>query len=169
MTLGRLGEACFRDATTDCTNMATLQVPLTSTLPGRNTYIRETSLSLELRLGKEFPELTQGGPYPGDFRALLESMLQDMVEAEVEPCTSQRLLRACLSELDGRYRTGARSTDWKLDGEGRPARQPRTYKEVAQAVGVFMDGESGCSSNDYRPRSCAHLGRTPVLRSVMSN
>ena len=92
-----------------------------------------------VRLDQEFTALQQGALSHADFRALWEDKLLDMIDAEMDMPTEQTLFRNYLCKLNPEIRARVMSKDWKIDGEGRPARTPTTHEEVARAVSLLLE------------------------------
>ena len=112
------------------------------------TYIWETSMQKMTRLDKEFEALEQGGLSHADFRALWESKLQDMEEAEMDMPTENTLFRKYLTKLHPEIRTRVLQKEWKLDGDDNPARAPKTYQDVAKAVGLLLEDKADIHAAD---------------------
>jgi len=102
------------------------------------TYIWETPIQKMVRLDKEFESLEQGGMSHADFRALFESKLQDMEESDMDRMTPDTLYRKYLTKLNAELRTRIMSKEWKVDGHDKPAKAPKTYHEIAKAVGLCL-------------------------------
>ena len=56
--------------------------------------------------------------------------------------TEQTLYRKYMCKLNPEIRTGVLSKDWKVDGEGYPARAPKTHQEVARAVSLLLEARA---------------------------
>ena len=103
------------------------------------TYIWETQLQKETRVEREFEVLEQGCMSHADFRALFASKLQDMKEANLDMPTDAALYRKYLTKLAPELRTRVLSKEWKIDGPDKPARNPKSHREVAIAVGLCLE------------------------------
>ena len=92
-----------------------------------------------VRLDRDFDSLQQGALSHADFRALWEDKLLDMEDAKMDMPTEQTLYRKYMCKLNPEIRTRVLSKDWKVDGEGYPARAPKTHQEVARAVSLLLE------------------------------
>jgi hypothetical protein len=104
-----------------------------------------------------------------DFRALFESKLQDMDESPMDMPTEQTLYRKYLTKIAPTLRNQVLSKEWKIDGEDKPARTPTTYKEVAKACGLILEGSRHlcCWPDPVRRRhDCRKWGPTTILSRV---
>eukprot|EP00973_Karenia_brevis_P031716 4377480-Karenia_brevis.AAC.1 len=72
-----------------------------------------------------------------DFRALFDAKLQDMEDCpNYDMPTKAMLYRSYLTKLNPELRAGVQAKDWRIDGQDKPARAPKTYPELARAVGM---------------------------------
>ena len=83
--------------------------------------------------------LEQGGMSHADFRALFEAKLQDMEEAHLDMPTSAALYRKYLQKLNPDLRTRVLQKEWKVDGPDKSARNPKTHRDLAIAVGLCLE------------------------------
>ena len=104
------------------------------------TFIWETRMQKMTRLDKEFERLAQGGLSHSDFRALWLDKLEDMEECDyMDKMTEQQLHRKYLAKINPVLRAAVLSKDWKIDGEDKPARPPKTHQEIAKACGLILE------------------------------
>jgi hypothetical protein len=103
------------------------------------TYIWETKMQKMMRLDREFDRLEQASMSHANFRVAWEAKLQDMEEAEMDMPTEHTLYRRYLQKINPEYRVKVLSREWKLDGEDKPARMPKTYQEVSTAISMLLE------------------------------
>eukprot|EP00973_Karenia_brevis_P034489 4756632-Karenia_brevis.AAC.1 len=104
------------------------------------TYIWETGMQKAIRLDREFNTLAQGRMSHADFRALFDARLQDMEDCpDYDMPTGAELFRKYLTKLNPDLRAGVQAKDWRVDGEDKPPRAPKTYLELARAVGMLLE------------------------------
>jgi len=103
------------------------------------TYIWETSMQKMTRLDLEFESMQQGSMSHSDFRAMFVRKLQDMRASDMDMPSEGTLYRKYLAKLRSEYRVGVQAREWRIDGADKPARLPKTWQEVAIAVGLFQE------------------------------
>jgi hypothetical protein len=112
------------------------------------TFIWETEIQKMTRLDREFDQLVQGGLSHADFRALWLDKLEDIEECEcMDKKTPQQLYIKYLNKISPVLRSSVLSKEWKIDGNDRPTRNPKTHQELARACGLVLEERADISAS----------------------
>ena len=103
------------------------------------TYVYETNMQKRIRLDKQYQKSEQGGLSHANFRAMFDTLLQDMEESGMDMPTVETLHRNYLTRLNSELRIRVMSKEWKIDGPNKPTRPTATYKDIAVACGLCLE------------------------------